>query len=248
MRLGHPLYRFERVTSTMDVLTKLADEGAPEGTTVVAGFQEQGRGRGDRRWHAPPDTALLASVLLRPNLPLPRLMPLSLLAADAIRAAAVPLYGIDAQIKWPNDVLIDGRKLSGVLIQTRSVAEGLAVVAGLGVNANVHPADLPPTGTSLLAETDRAVDRDILLTQILEELATRYRELLEDRLAERWTTLHRHLAMVGEEVMVVDAGREVHGQLRGVDPDGALVLDVGAERRRVVAGDLSRGPRPALRG
>jgi len=263
----------------MDILADLAASGAPEGTTVLAGFQETGRGRADRRWVVPPDRAVLASVLLCPGVPLPRLMPLSLLVADAIRESVTSLYGLDPQIKWPNDLLIGGRKLSGVLIQTRhmsrshrlpslkaavipSAVEGSliqtdgqpgqsknpVVMVGMGINANVSPDDLPPMGTSILAETGREVNRDELLRTVLDALYERYRELVEDRLENRWQRLRRHLAMLDEEVVVEDAGRRITGILSGVDRDGTLILRDGSGERRIAAGDLSRGPRPVSRG
>lgn len=313
--LGRPLYRFDRVSSTMDVLSHLAAAGAPEGTTVVAGFQESGRGRADRRWVAPPDRALLASVLLRPDVPLHRLPPLSMLVADAIREAVHSLYALDARVKWPNDVLVDGRKLSGVLIQTRqgsarvarptsqrpvisgippiipstppvtsSEVEGsggqadsrveqskdpstpfggsaasqvrkdgegsvdpkapsLIAVVGFGINANVAGHDLPPTGTSILVETGQQADRGELLRVVLDAVEARYRDLADDRLESRWADIQSHLAMRGERVIVEDAGRAIAGRLVRIDRDGALVLNDGGRDHRVVAGDLSRGPR-----
>lgn len=146
--LGQPVIRFDDVGSTMDVLADLAALGAPEGTTVVADYQASGRGRAQRSWVAPKGAALLHSLLLRPMLPAGRLMPLSILVGESLVATMRDAYSLPAQLKWPNDVLIHGRKVSGVLIQNRGTPP--AVIVGVGINANVHEADLPPGGTSLM--------------------------------------------------------------------------------------------------
>jgi len=241
--LGRPLIRFDSVPSTMTVLAGLASSGAPEGTTVVTGFQSAGRGRAGRTWVTPPGTSLLCSVLLRPHLPLPRLTPLSILVADAITSVARHEYGLDARIKWPNDVLIDGKKLSGILIQTRPNGQFPSVNIGMGINANIHPGDLPPTATSLLAAYGLAVDLDLLLRQILDAVETRYRALCDGDLSPIWPGIQDRLAMRHERVTVQEGDASVTGFLRRIDPDGALVMDDDGVLRRIVVGDLVRGPR-----
>lgn len=242
--LGRPRVAFDAVSSTMTVLTELATLGASEGTTVVADYQHAGRGRSDRQWIAPPGSAVLASVLVRPDLAVDRLSPLSILVADAIRDALRLLYGLEALIKWPNDVLVESRKVSGVLIQTRAQAHGLAVIVGMGINANIPAEDLPPGATSLLVELGVPVDRHALLRGVLDALEVRYGELATGRLEHRWREIQAHLALCGEMVRVVEGETIVSGMLRGVDADGALALDVDGVRRRIVVGDLSRGPKP----
>jgi BirA family biotin operon repressor/biotin-[acetyl-CoA-carboxylase] ligase len=244
--LGRPLIRLDAVASTMIVLGELATAGAREGTTVVAGHQSAGRGRANRRWITPPDTALLASVLLRPGLPHHRLSALSILVGDAIAASVHALYGLEARIKWPNDVLINGRKVSGVLIQSRMQPPGMVVIVGFGINANIAPPDIPPAGTSLLAELGSPVDRDALLRRTLDELDTRYQDLLAGRLQHRWLEIGERIAMRGELVSVEEGGEIITGTLKRVDIDGALVLDFDGQEQRIVVGDLSRGPKPVV--
>lgn len=245
--LGRPLYRFDRIPSTMTMLAALAHRGSPEGTTVVADFQDAGKGRADRRWFGPPGSALLSSVLLRPRLPVHELTALSILVADAIRCAISDVYELAPGIKWPNDVLIDGRKVSGVLIKTRHHSNGVDAVVGMGINANVDVTELPPTGVSLHEKIGQSVDRDDLLHAVLAELDIRYRELKQGELEEhRWPDIQQHLVMRGEQVVVEDGDRKITGRLECVDPDGALVLHDDQGDIRVVAGDLGRGPKPAF--
>lgn len=229
----------------MDVLALLAAHGAREGTTVVADFQSSGRGRAGRAWIAPPGSALLHSILLRPNLPLHQLTSLSLLVGDAIVSSLREKYGIEGQIKWPNDVLVNGRKISGVLIQTRAQGDGKAVLVGAGINVNVSPEDLPPGATSLLAELGTPTERDVVMRSFLAALDIRYREMLSGNLSRRWESVHRSLAMRDEIVTIEDHGVAMTGTFRGVDQDGALLLEKNGVLQRIVAGDLTRGPRTA---
>jgi BirA family transcriptional regulator, biotin operon repressor / biotin---[acetyl-CoA-carboxylase] ligase len=244
--LGRRVIRFDAVSSTMDVLSQLAARGAQDGTVVVADFQTHGRGRVDRQWSAPPGTALLHSVLLRPGMAMAQLSPLSLLVADAVVATLRDVHGVSSQIKWPNDVLIGGRKISGILIRTRITPGDAfpAVVIGVGINANAGPGDLPPGAPSLLVETGRRTDRTELMREFLERLDVRYQELRKRDLEDRLEQIRGVLAMRGEHVTVVEGRGSVTGRLLGIDADGALLLQLdGSEPRRVVVGDLTRGPR-----
>lgn len=225
----------------MDVLAELAAVGAAEGTVVIAGFQAAGRGRAQRAWVAPRGAALLHSILLRPELPPQRLTPLSILVGEAIVATMREVYALPAQLKWPNDVLIHGRKIAGVLIQNRGAPP--AVIVGVGINANVRKADLPDVGTSLLVELGERVDHDALMHAFLDRLDVRYCELLADDLKARWQHVHEVLAFRGDLVAVQDGAVRVDGRVRGIDTDGALLLDVDGSVHRVVVGDVSRGPR-----
>jgi BirA family biotin operon repressor/biotin-[acetyl-CoA-carboxylase] ligase len=164
--LGRPRLHLRRTTSTNDRARALAAAGAPHGTLVTAGAQSAGRGRQGRTWVAPPDQALLLSLLLRDY---DALLPLR------AGLAVADLAGPAARVKWPNDVLLDGRKLAGVLVEARP-DEGWAVL-GIGVNVAVDPAELPPEVRDIAATLGRPAEA---LEATLDELL----ELLERRLAE----------------------------------------------------------------
>jgi BirA family transcriptional regulator, biotin operon repressor / biotin---[acetyl-CoA-carboxylase] ligase len=173
-RLGRP-YRFvERTASTQRLLA--ADD--PEGAVAVADEQTEGRGRLGRQWLAPAGTSLLVSVLLRPNVQPARLPELSLVAGRACAEAIAEVAGIETEVKFPNDVLVGGRKVAGILAEA---SEG-RVVLGIGVNVNQAAGELPPDArtpaTSLLLETGREVGRAALLVALLERLERRYDEWL----------------------------------------------------------------------
>jgi BirA family biotin operon repressor/biotin-[acetyl-CoA-carboxylase] ligase len=161
------------VESTPSTQLLLAPD-APEGALAVAGEQTAGRGRLGRRWCAPPETSLLCSLQLRPEVSPERLPELTGVAARACAEAIAAVTGLEAEVKFPNDVLVGGRKVAGVLAEAR---EG-RVVLGIGVNVNVPKSDLPTEvdrpATSLLVETGRAHDRAELLAELLERLERSY--------------------------------------------------------------------------
>jgi len=152
----------------------LIPSGTAEGAVVVAGEQTAGRGRLGRRWFAPPATSLLCSVQLRPAVAGERLPELTGVAAHACAEAIAALTGLEPKLKFPNDLLLGGRKVAGVLAEAR---EG-RIVLGIGVNVNVPEAELPKEvghpATSLLVETGRAFDRAELLAELLDRLERRY--------------------------------------------------------------------------
>jgi BirA family transcriptional regulator, biotin operon repressor / biotin---[acetyl-CoA-carboxylase] ligase len=166
-RFGHEYLYVESTPSTQ----LLVAPDAPEGTVVVAGEQTAGRGRLGRRWLAPPGTSLLCSVQLLPRIDPQRLPELTGVAAHATAEAIEAVTGLAPEIKEPNDLLIGGRKVAGVLAEAREER----VVLGIGINVNLPTSELPTdVATSLLVETGRELDRAELLTELLDRLEQRY--------------------------------------------------------------------------
>lgn len=231
----------------MDEVLALARVGAAEGTIVVAEHQTAARGRVDRIWITPAASALLFSILLRPNLPVTELPALSLLSALAVTDAISDLFDLTARIKWPNDVLIDGRKCCGILLRSHMLpGERFPVlVLGIGLNANIEFDDLLPTATSLAVASGRHVDRDELLARVLMRLELVYQSLLAHDYRLEWERLTARLAYWGEPVTIQDGDRQLNGTIAGLGKGGELLLrtDTG-EMVTVVSGDVTRGPRP----
>jgi BirA family biotin operon repressor/biotin-[acetyl-CoA-carboxylase] ligase len=171
-RFGRP---YEHVRSTPSTQL-LVPADAPEGTLVVAEEQTAGRGRLGRRWFAPAGTSLLCSLQLRPPVAPERLPELTSVASRACAEAIASLTGLEPELKFPNDVLVAGRKVAGILAEAREER----VVLGIGVNVNVPAEELPQevdlAATSLLVETGREIDRAALLAELLERLERRYDE------------------------------------------------------------------------
>lgn len=230
-----PVVRLGEVPSTQAVAFALAGEGAPDRTVVVADHQTAGRGRFGRRWHDEPGASLLVSILLRPRLEPSRLPLLSYAAAVALAEALQAAAGLAGRLKWPNDVLVDGRKIAGILLESR-IGPVPAVVVGIGVNVaqRAFPPDLAPRVTSVALAGGRSADREILLAALLERFDA-WRGRLEGEgfaaVRERWLalsdTLGRRVRVDGRVGIAVD-----------LDAEGALVLRDGATLHRVIAGEM----------
>lgn len=235
--------------STNADVAAAAAEGAPEGLVVVAEEQRSGRGRLDRVWQMPARAGLLFSVLLRPPLEPARWGWLPLLAGVACAEAVRSVTGVEAVLKWPNDVLVGERKLAGILAERRvgeGSASGLgdALVLGIGLNVLLGPDELPvPTATSLALETDEPVDRDPVLRAVLRALEHRYRRFVgaggdpvRSQLLEEYRT---RCATLGREVRVLlPADRELRGRAVDVDVEGRLVVEGPDGPVPVAAGDV----------
>ena len=224
--IGARVRCFRSVASTMDAARRLAERGAPEGMVVLAEEQTRGRGRFNREWVSPPGRNLTLSVILRP--PLQRMQFLTMAAsvalADAIRESA----GLDATIKWPNDVRVNGRKVAGVLVEARSGgADGYAILGvGLNVNHDPTPTLAPPAeATSLATAAGRPFERLGVLQAFLRSLDARYApEADGGALFRRWRGL---LDTLGHRVRVAGGGdgqTVAEGAAIDVTSDGDLVL------------------------
>lgn len=249
--LGHRIEYRESVTSTNDLAKELARAGAPEGLLVIAEEQVGGKGRLGRAWASPPGVGVWMSVVLRPPLPPFEAARLTLCAAVAVAAAIRAVTGVPAGIKWPNDIVVQDRKLCGILTEMEADWDRVNfAVVGIGINVNTPAAAFPPelqaTATSLLAAGGRPVPRAPLVRAVLVGLETAYRETVAghfDRVLDRWRAFS---ATLGREVRIlpVAAGQpELTGVAEAIDPDGALVVRLpDGERRRVLAGEVSIRP------
>ena len=224
-----------RVDSTQSTIFDLAAQGASDRTVVVADYQAAGRGRRGRAWDAAPGTSLLTSILVRPRGTPERWGGYSLVSALAVADALARAASLSARLKWPNDVLVGDRKIAGILLESRMPAAGVAGPAGgPGVIAVGIGINLAARATSVLRETERIVDRDAMLTALLEAFDGWRASLERDGLAPiraRWLvladTIGRRVSVDGITGVAVD-----------LDVDGALVLQDGERRHRIVAGEV----------
>jgi BirA family biotin operon repressor/biotin-[acetyl-CoA-carboxylase] ligase len=241
--LRRAVYFFPECESTNNEARRLAKDSEPEGALVVADFQTAGRGRLDRAWQAPRGSSLLFSLLLRPALAPDRallpVMAASLGVMEGIRCAC----NLDARLKWPNDILIGGRKAGGILCELGLDGPVLNyVIIGIGLNVNFNPQSVegvPPAATSLQSLLGRPQPRAPLLQAIVEAIELRYARLLRgESLREEWT---RALDTIGRRVRVRLADGELAGMAESVDESGALILRLpDGTARTVLAGDVAR--------
>ena len=244
-KMGQPLYFYPETDTTNDRIRELALENAPEGTLAVAEMQTAARGRRGRAWQAPAESGIWMSLLLRPNIPPAQASVLTLLAGIALAEAIEDVTGLEVGIKWPNDILLKGKKLVGILTEMDCDMERIhSVTVGMGINVNTKafPEELAEIATSLYLECGREYDRAKLTGQAM----VRFEELYTEFLAKGGTfapfkeRYRRKCLNIGKEVKVI--GRETYlATALDITPDGELVVkrkDTGAEEV-VFSGEVS---------
>jgi BirA family biotin operon repressor/biotin-[acetyl-CoA-carboxylase] ligase len=237
--VGRNLLFHSTVSSTMDIAKKAATEGATEGTIVVAEEQTKGKARLGRSWISPPGV-IAVSVILRPEMS--QMLRLAIVSSLATSRGIEKATGLKTNIKWPNDVLINGKKVSGIL--TESALRGQSVdwsVIGIGINANFDPKAYPEiadTATSLSAELGREVSELKALLQLLHELKQLYMALCHDEpIHEEW---QERLETLGKMVQITSGNQVQEGYADSVDSDGSLLLRrADGSLTRIVAGEVT---------
>jgi len=230
---------FDQIDSTNTYVREQARDGTPEGLVVVADHQTAGRGRLGRRWETPPGVNLLASVLLRPNIDPAALHLCTTAVALAAMDACQEVAGVGAVLKWPNDLLVDGAKLAGILAEAEFAGADLAaVVVGIGINVG-WPGPPEAGGTSLEAAAGSPVDRRVLLHALLAALG-QHRSQLDFSAGRRALAEEgrRRCATLGQHVRVTLEAEVITGRAVAVDDSGRLVVETPTGSRRVTAGDV----------
>ena len=238
------ILRFDSLPSTNTEAARQARAGAAEGLCVVAREQTAGRGRQQRAWASPADAGLYFSVVLRPRLEAAAWPLVALAAAVAVRDALRESCRLDADIKWPNDLLAGGRKLCGILAEAVEAGRGRACVVGIGVNLSdgAFPPELRERATSVEAVTGATPDREALLSALVRALAARYARLQGpgggEETLRAWAAASTYAA--GKRVRVALGAEEFHGTTRGLEPDGALRVETATGEIKIVrAGDVT---------
>jgi BirA family biotin operon repressor/biotin-[acetyl-CoA-carboxylase] ligase len=242
---GHKLYYFTETGSTNDDAFSSGNEGAPEGTIVIADRQNQGKGRMQRLWHSPSGSNIYTSIILRPQIQLSKSSQIPILAGVAVAETLNSYCPDKVWLKWPNDVLIDGKKVCGILAQMKiSTDEIDFIVMGIGINVNLNheqfPQDIRDIATSLSIETGREVSRLELIISLYENLEKWYKHLLQNGfgpIREKWLKM---TPMIGQTVQVIFKDEKIAGKATGLDEDGSLILLTTENKEiKVSAGDAT---------
>ena len=243
--IGRDIRVFEETTSTNDVIEKLARDGAKEGVVVFAESQTKGRGRLGRKWMSPTHKGLWFSILLRPELTPQETTQLTVASATALRRAIKNVAGISAEIKWPNDLLIGGKKVVGILTEMSAEVDRVRhVILGIGVDVNQDaaefPAELRKIAMSLKVEAGKEICRAELATEILRELDFDYARICGGKFAQVADEWETGCLTIGKNVSVQMGARLIRGCAEALDDDGALLVRTEhGHLERVIGGDVT---------
>lgn len=237
------IYR-ESADSTQNIALSLAGKKDANGAVVIAAQQSGGRGRMKRKWVSP-NGGVWLSVVLKPSIPTAASTMLPFVAAVAVCDAIRDTTGVEATLKWPNDVMVGGKKVAGILLDLSAEAETVNhAVIGIGINANVEASRIKvdregrPAITSLKEELGRDVNRLQLVAALLEKLEQHYMALERDpqSIINEWRT---RSDMIGRDVAVIQQGREIRGIAADINDDGSLLVKTKEGDMNVVSGDVS---------
>ena len=248
-RIGRDIVFLEEIDSTNNVAKQLAAQGAAAGTVVVAEEQGKGRGRLERPYFCPKGKGIWFSVILRPQF-LPREAPKCTFLAAVAVAMAMERFDLKAEIKWPNDILHEGRKLTGILTEMSAELDGINyIVIGTGINVNIaaeeFPEDIRDKATSLSQMKGEPLPRIAVFQAVLEAMDELWALLEREGFApivERW---RKYAVTLGQEVHVIGAAKKetFDGRAVDIDEEGALLVETEEGMRRVLAGDVSIRPK-----
>ncbi len=247
-RFGYPFHFYETIDSTMTEAARLAEEGAPTGTLVMAEEQTAGRGRLGRQWVSEPGAGLYFTLILRPKIAPVAAPVLTLMAGVSLAEAVRPFVSDRVDLRWPNDLLISGKKCAGILVEMRADPERAQserlwhVLMGIGINVNntQFPEGLETEPTSLLLEAGQPIPRVDLLISVLKRLEEDYNSLLVDGaqpMLKQFSTISSYAA--GKRVRAGEDGHFITGTTAGLTPEGVLLLrrdDGGLEK--IIAGHV----------
>jgi BirA family biotin operon repressor/biotin-[acetyl-CoA-carboxylase] ligase len=243
--VGRDIRVFEETTSTNDVIEKFARDGAKEGVVVFAESQTRGRGRLGRKWTSPTHKGLWFSVLLRPKLSPQETTQLTVASATALRRAIRNVTGLSAEIKWPNDLLVGGKKIVGILTEMSAEVDRVRhVILGIGVDVNQDAAEFAPElrkiATSLKIEVGEEISRAELAVEILRELDFDYARICSGKftqLADEWEA---DCLTIGKNVSVLMGARLIRGCAESLDDDGALLIRTEhGHLEHIIGGDVT---------
>jgi BirA family biotin operon repressor/biotin-[acetyl-CoA-carboxylase] ligase len=241
---GRHLHCYHRIGSTNAAAIDLAEHGAPEGTVVVAEEQTKGRGRLGRNWHSPPGMGIWSSVILRPSVAPAQTAGVSLIAAVAFAETVETELGLDVRLKWPNDGLIDGRKVCGILVELSAEVDRVNyAVCGVGINVAHGIKDFPPalrkTAGSLALAKGSPVDRLAFFRSFLYRFEATYRRFRHEGLTPLLPAYRQRSLLLGNKVTIRAGRQKLTGVAVAVDDSGGLIVRCGKKNIVVHSGEAT---------
>ena len=235
-----PIYFYDEISSTNVRAYELAEEGAAEGTIVIADSQSKGKGRIGRKWVSPKGGGIYMSMILRPDVETDEIPTITLITASAVVKAIRQECSLEPAVKWPNDVMLGGKKVCGILTEIKAQPDSVDfLVVGIGINVNTPLSKLPPEGTSLSEGGAPLVDRTAFLRRLLFEFEKDYVKFKDEGFAALRAECKKLSLVLGKRVDIVEHHRPLSGKAVDIDEKGALVvLTDDGELRRVFSGDV----------
>jgi BirA family biotin operon repressor/biotin-[acetyl-CoA-carboxylase] ligase len=236
--------RYEPVAKSTQILAhQWAKAGAMEGSLVIANEQQAGKGRLGRDWHSPAGSGIWLSLIVRPPIPIQQASQMTLLAAVAVTSALIQMTTIPIQIKWPNDLLINGKKVCGILTELRGEQDRIDYMV-LGIGINVHQQSFPPSlehvATSLAIEKKQEYSRARLIAAMMKELEQHYRQYLQDGFAPIQTKWEQLSSSIGKKITAKTPQAEVVGIAEKLQDDGSLLVRTGEELVAIYSAEINQ--------
>lgn len=228
--IGRHIHYEEIVESTQKIAHQLATEVVPEGTVVIAEEQTSGRGRMNRQWHSPKYTGVWMSLIIRPNIPLTKAPQVTLLTAVAIVQAIEEITGLYPQIKWPNDIFINGKKVTGILTELQAEADQIhSIIIGIGINVNQKredfPVELRETASSLMIESGEQISRSTLIKSVFKHFEKLYNLYLEQGFFPIKLLWEGYAISIGKKIKARTLTNVLEGKALGITDEGVLMLE-----------------------
>lgn len=241
---GQTIHAFKTVQSTNDMAVRLAEDGCPHGTIVVADQQTAGHGRHGRQWHSAPGDGVYVSIILRPKISPSKAASITIMTALALADTLTAYCPEQTKIKWPNDVLLDGRKIAGILAQLSADEDRVNhIVVGVGININHRQSDFPPElsslATSLHIATGKTHSRPQVLAEFLYHLESEYSRYIIDGLAPVQERLRRLSSLIGRHIKLASGRHVIEAEVLDIDTDGRLVIRTDEGIRAVTSGEVT---------
>ncbi len=239
---GNKIFSFDTIDSTNNCAKAVAGCGAVEGTVVIADNQTDGKGRHGRTWLSSPAENLMFSLVLRPKVAAECLNLLPLYVAVAVADAIEKSTGLKVECKWPNDLLVNGKKLAGILIEgsvKQNTVEYVVIGIGINVNQTAFPPSLGTKATSVKLESSRAFVREDLFRSILHSLEKTYFQASPSGFQSILPEWISHTSMINKPISVSLQGSVISGVVKGVSPEGGLILQTEESEKTLYAGDVS---------
>lgn len=229
-RFGRQIFHFETIDSTQVKAHQLAEEGAAEGTVVIAEEQTSGRGRMSRPWHSLKKKGIWMSFIVRPKLPLQKAPQFTLIAAIAVVKAIEETTGLEPEIKWPNDILLNGKKITGILTELQGEADHIHyLVIGIGMNVNHVKSDfseeLKGIATSLAIEKGESIARDVLVQNVLKNFEKYYQLYMDKGFSPLKILWESYATSIGKMITARTISGEINGKAIGITEEGVLQIE-----------------------